>query len=93
MKGRYVAWLAVVQRHQDGRIHMHLVVVCKEDIRTGFDFVAIKRREYGSACRYLRAEWAFWRTAAPKYGFGRTELLPVRTDLDRFGGYEAASSD
>jgi hypothetical protein len=89
MKGRYSAWVAVVQRHQDGRIHMHIVVVCKKDIRTGFDFAAIKRRDYSSASSYLRAEWAFWRKAAPKYGFGRTELLPVRTDTDRFGTYVA----
>jgi hypothetical protein len=89
MKGRYLAWVAVVQRHRDGRIHLHLVVVCKKDIRTGFDFAAIKRRDYCSACTYLRAEWSFWRKAAPKYGFGRTELLPVRTDLNRFGAYVA----
>ena len=89
MKGRYLAWVAVVQRHHDGRIHLHLVVVCEEDIRTGFNFAAVKRREYWSASAYLRAEWAFWRKAAPKYGFGRTELLPVRTDVDRFGAYVA----
>jgi hypothetical protein len=89
MKGRYLAWVAVVQRHHDGRIHLHLVVVSKEDIRTGFDFAAIKRRDYRSASAYLRKEWKFWRTTAPKFGFGRTELLPVRTDLDRFGAYVA----
>jgi len=63
--------------------------VAKEDIRTGFDFAAVKCRDYSSASRYLRTEWAFWRKAAPKYGFGRTELLPVRTNLDRFGTYVA----
>ena len=89
MKGRYLASVAVVQRHRDGRIHLHLVVVCKNDIRTGFNFSAVKHRDYSSASPYLRAEWAFWRKAAPKYGFGRTELLPVRTDLDRFGTYVA----
>jgi hypothetical protein len=87
MRGRFLAWLSVVQRHKDGRIHLHLVVVCKRDVRTGFDFAAVKRRDYTSASAYLRAEWKFWRENAPKYGFGRMELLPVRTSVERFAGY------
>jgi hypothetical protein len=87
MKGRFRAWVSVVQRHKDGRIHLHLVVVCKEDIRTGFDFVGIRRRDYSSASPYLKAEWKFWRDNAPKYGFGRVELLPIRTTVERFAGY------
>lgn len=67
MRGRFLAWVSVVQRHRDGRIHLHLVVVCKDDIRTGFDFDAIRRRDYSSASSYLRAEWKFWREQAPKY--------------------------
>jgi hypothetical protein len=87
MRGRFLAWISVVQRHRDSRIHLHLVVVCKEDVRTGFDFHAVNRRDYSSASAYLRAEWKFWRENAPKYGFGRMELLPVRTSVDRFAGY------
>ena len=87
MRGRFLAWVSVVQRHKDGRIHLHLVVVCKEDVRTGFDFAAVKRRDYSSASAYLKAEWKFWRDNAPKYGFGRMELLPMRTIVARFAGY------
>src|ERR1035438_512423 len=87
MRGRFLAWASVVQRHRDGRIHLHLVVVCKKDVRTGFDFVAVKGRDYSSASAYLKAEWKFWRKNAPKYGFGRMELLPVRTSVERFAGY------
>ena len=35
-------------RHMD-RIHFHLVVVLEADIRTGFDFEALKRADYRSA--------------------------------------------
>lgn len=87
MRGRFLAWVSVVQRHKDGRIHLHLVVVCKKDVRTGFDFAAVKRRDYSSASAYLKAEWKFWRENAPKYGFGRMELLPVRTTVEQFAGY------
>ena len=87
MRGRFLAWGSVVQRHKDGRIHLHLVVVCKEDVRTGFDFQAVRRRDYSSASHYLRAEWKFWRENAPKYGFGRMELLPVRTTITQFAAY------
>jgi hypothetical protein len=87
MRGRFLAWLSVVQRHKDGRIHLHLVVVCKMDVRTGFNFIAVRCRDYSSACAYLKAEWKFWRENSPKYGFGRMELLPVRTSVSQFAGY------
>lgn len=89
MRGRFEEWLTVVQRHKDGRVHLHLVVACKEDIRTGFDFEAVRRRDYSSASPYLRAEWKFWRDYAPHFGFGRMELLPMRTSVERFAGYVA----
>jgi hypothetical protein len=89
LDGRYLSWLCVLQRGKYGRLHFHLVVVCREDIRTGFDFEAVKRRDYRSASEYLRGEWAFWREACPKYNFGRCELLPVRTDAERAARYVA----
>jgi len=89
LDGRYPSWLCVIQRGKLGRLHFHLVVVCREDIRTGVDFGAVKRRDYRSASDYLRGEWAFWRDACPKYNFGRCELLPVRTDAERAAQYLA----
>jgi hypothetical protein len=58
-----------------------------EDIRTGFDFKAVKRGNYASASDYLRQEWKFWRETAPKYGFGRTELLPIRKTAEGVAKY------
>jgi hypothetical protein len=88
LAGRYKEWLSVVQRHKDERIHFHLVVVMNQDIRTGFDFEAVKRRDYSSASAYLKAEWAFLRETLPEYSFGRHELLPVRM-AQGFGRYVA----
>jgi hypothetical protein len=35
----------------------------------------------------LRREWAFWRQSAPAHGFGRTELLPIRSTSEAVGRY------
>ena len=77
IKPRYHDYISVFERQKSGRIHFHLLVAMSEDIRTGVDFDAIKNRNYKSAGKYLRSEWKFWRDTAHKYGFGRTELLPV----------------
>jgi hypothetical protein len=75
-----------MERQKSGRIHFHLLVVASGDIRTGLSFDQVARRIYGSGNARLRAEWAFWRNTAPRYGFGRTELLPIRK-----GGEEMAT--
>lgn len=85
---RYAEWLSVVQRHKDGKIHFHFVVVLAEDVRTGFDFAQVRHRDYSSASPYLRAEWAWLRATLPEYSFGRHELLPVRV-TEGFGRYVA----
>ena len=86
--GRYSEWICVVQRHKDDRIHFHLVVAMSQDIRTGFDFAAVGRRDYASASAYLKAEWKFLRETLPDYQFGRHELLPVKNPAG-FGMYVA----
>lgn len=44
-------------------------------------------RRNASATPQLRCEWAFWRKTAPLYGFGRTELLPVRSTAEGIARY------
>jgi hypothetical protein len=44
---------------------------------------------YRSASDYLRREWKFWRVTAPKYGFGRTELLPIKRTAEGVASYVA----
>lgn len=84
---RYAAWLRVFERQKSGRIHYHLLVVVGVDIRTGVDFGAIAQGDYRTSPLALRGEWAFWRRIAKRYGFGRTELLPVRTTSEAAARY------
>lgn len=84
---RYAASIAVVERMKSGRIHFHVLVVLAGDIRTGFDFEAAARGDYRSAGLDLRSEWAFWRSWAKRYGFGRTELMPVKSTAEGISKY------
>lgn len=79
IRPRYGAAVVVLERTKARRIHFHLLVPVGSDIRTGVDFEAIGRRDYRTAGRKLREEWAFWRKTAPAYRFGRTELLPLKS--------------
>lgn len=87
IKPRYQDYIGVLERQKSGRIHYHLLVVIGFDIRTGFDFAAVDAKDYSSANPALRAEWAFWRKTAPAYGFGRTELMPIKSSEEAIGKY------
>lgn len=87
LRKRYPAFVAVLERQKSGRIHYHLLVVLPDDIRTGIDFDAIANGDYKTANKSLRLEWAYWRKTAPVFRFGRTELLPIKSDADALGQY------
>ncbi len=87
LRVRYPAFIRVLERQKSGRIHYHLLVVMDEDIRSGFDFDGVARHDYRSASSRLRAEWTFWRRTAKEYGFGRTELLPVKSTSEGIARY------
>jgi hypothetical protein len=87
IKVRYLDYVGVMERQKSGRIHYHLLVALGQDIRTGFDFSAIAKQDYTSASPALRSEWAFWRSTARKYRFGRTELLPVKSSTEAMAKY------
>jgi hypothetical protein len=83
----------VPERQESNRVHFHLVVVTEADIRSGasnsgiVDFGGFARRDYRSANSALRSEWAFWRKTAPRYGFGRTEILPIKSTAEGVARY------
>lgn len=87
IRPRYIEYIRVFERQKSGRIHYHLLVVLPFDIRTGVDFDALAKKDYRLAPESLRKEWTFWRKTAPKYGFGRTELLPVKSTAAALGKY------
>ena len=75
LRTRYLEYIRVWERTKKGRIHYHLLVVLANDIRTGFNFLEAEFGIYKDVPKAIRSEWAFWRTTAKEYGFGRTELL------------------
>ena len=87
IKSRYHDYVGVMERQKSGRIHYHLLIALDSDIRTGISFVQVANGDYRSAPSNLRHEWSHWRTVAPKYGFGRTELLPIRTSTEAIAKY------
>ena len=80
-------WIVTVEPQKRGAVHYHLLVVCSGDIRSGVDFDAIEKGDYSSASPLLRGLWAQLRSALPLYGFGRSELLPVRSTGDGIARY------
>lgn len=84
---RYKSYIRVIERTKKGRIHFHLLVALLEDIRTGFNFSSVDKGDYRSANNSLRAEWSFWRKNAKNYGFGRTELMPIRSTSEGIANY------
>jgi len=87
LKKRYSDYIRVLERQASGRIHYHLLVVLDEDIKTGFDFAAVANNDYSSAGKRIRLEWALLRKTAPLYRFGRTELMPVKSNSEALAQY------
>jgi len=87
IKKRYGDYVGVFERQHNGRVHYHLLVSLGFDVRTGFDFGAVRNQDYRSASPGLRKEWAYWRKTAPNYGFGRTELMPIMSTAEGIGRY------
>jgi hypothetical protein len=79
----------VTERHKNGAVHFHVVGILRgrPDIRTGFDFDAVKGRDYRSASLTLRCMWEHLRDVLPRYGFGRSELTPIRTTGEAIASY------
>ncbi len=87
IKPRYSEYIGVVERQKSGRVHFHTLLNVGKDIRTGVDFSEFEQGVYTSASDYLRSEWSYWRDTAPKYRFGRTEMLPIRSSSEAIGRY------
>lgn len=73
-------WCRVIEPQRRGAIHWHLLVDVGQDIRTGCDFEAFNRGDYSSAPRALRGLWAKMRDSAKRYGLGRVEIMPVKSE-------------
>ncbi|WP_308033206.1 rolling circle replication-associated protein [Neisseria cinerea] len=87
LKRHFSEYVCVYERTKKGRIHFHLIVNTRVDIRRGLNFREIAAGRYSSANPALRQLWALLRENVQKYGFGRTELLPVKTNSKGLARY------
>lgn len=85
--GRYDCSIGAVERQGSGRLHYHLIVATKPDIRSGCDVGALERRDFKTLRPELRAEWAFWRHTSKKYGFGWCHMLPIKVSGSAASNY------
>lgn len=81
--------IVVTERHKSGAIHFHIVGVLRgrPDIRTGFNFDAVRNGNYSSVSDTLRGLWAHLLEVLPNYGFGRSELTPIEKTSDAIASY------
>lgn len=87
LRKHYARVIAVRERQRRGAWHYHCLIVLTEDIRSGVNFDAMQNGDYRSAGAALKAEWRFWRETAVKYNFGRTELLPIKSNGQAIAKY------
>ena len=80
-------WMWVKERQKRGAWHFHILIDCKLNIREGINFEEIGNGNYRSANNSLRNLWKTIRTETKKYGFGRTELLPVKSNTEGMARY------
>lgn len=80
-------WVNTKEVQKRGAWHFHLVVVLTEDIGRGVNWEELEKGNYRSASPFLRNLWKDLRENLPKYGFGRSELLPVKSGPDAIARY------
>jgi len=100
MTEHFQAGVTCRERHQDGCLHAHVEVLCYEDIRGSINWDAcfppkgkngkpVRAPCYDTANAALKAHWRWFRENAPKYGFGRCQLQPVKGTGEAAGFYNA----
>lgn len=87
LKHKFKHWVRIYERHKNHRLHLHLLVITHEDIRSGFDFEAVRARNYKSVPPVLRSYWKDLRENLPKYSFGRHQLEPVKSSSSIMAKY------
>lgn len=80
-------WIGCYEQQKRGAWHLHILVILPYDIRQGVDFAELEQGRYRSASPYLRSVWRELRGACLRYGFGRHELLPVKSNAEAMARY------
>jgi hypothetical protein len=81
LRARYGGGVRILERGEKrGRVHFHLLADVGADIRTGSDVEAIQKGDWRTANAALRAELAWLRRMAKRYGFGViVDIQPVKS--------------
>lgn len=91
LKKFFGMWMLVKERQKRGAWHFHILIDCRCDIRTGIKWDEIHpahgRPKYTSAPPALRSIWRILRERLPAFGFGRAELLPIKTNAQATARY------
>lgn len=80
-------WLSVKERQKRGAWHYHLLIQTAHDIRSGISFKGLSEGDYSSANENLRRLWIIIRNNCQKYGLGRSELLPIKSNHEAMARY------
>lgn len=80
-------WIGCFEQQKRGSWHMHILVILSGDIRTGANLQEFAQGNYRSASPYLRALWRDLRSACSRYGFGRHEMLPIKSNAEAMARY------
>lgn len=93
----YGEWIWARERQIRGAWHYHVIIVCKGDIRTGFDWNEYdawltdresgKKRRLLTGNRLIRTLWELNRNSVKKYGFGIPHLCPIKSTSEAVGKY------
>jgi hypothetical protein len=83
----YKGYVCVKERQKRGAWHYHLVILMPSDIKTGFDFKQVANKNYSSASIELKKAWSELRQACNLYGFGRSELMPIKSTAQGISRY------
>jgi len=88
---RFGNWVLSIEPTKKGYVHVHLVILISEDIKTGLDFEQCfpkkGRGNYKTASPFLRNLWKDLRIALKSYGFGRHELAPLKGTAESAARY------
>jgi hypothetical protein len=87
LRGAYKGYVCVKERQKRGAWHYHLVILMQSDIKTGFDFKQVANKNYSSASIELKKAWLELRQACELYGFGRSELMPIKSTAEGISRY------
>jgi len=91
LRARYRRGVVVAERTKRGVIHFHLVVDVGKDIRGKIDFEECfppsGRGNYRTANRELKEEWRWLRETLGRYGFGRHQLQPMKSNAEALARY------